>query len=167
MPLAVKEQNFSLAPIPHVDEQWLQALGTASDTRSFAQQDKVGFANELINELMAADRLIIALPMYNFTVPSMAKAWIDHVARAGVTFAYTEQGPKGLLKDKKVYLVTTMGGVHETCANDFLRPYIKLIMGFLGLADVEIITASGLNLGSEQREAELNATLEQITNLSK
>jgi FMN-dependent NADH-azoreductase len=104
--------------------------------------------------------------MYNFTVPSMLKAWIDHVARAGVTFAYTEQGPKGLLTGKKVYLVATMGGVHEAGVSDFIRPYMKLVMGFLGLADVEVITASGLNLGQEPKQAGLRSAREQIAGLT-
>jgi FMN-dependent NADH-azoreductase len=161
----VTERNFSQTPIPHLDEQWLQALHADADSRSTEQQAKVAFSDGLIDEVIAADTLIIALPMYNFTVPSMLKAWIDHVARAGVTFAYTEQGPKGLLKDKKVYLVASTGGVHEVGVSDFLRPYMKLVMGFIGLTDVEIITASGLNLGPEQREAGLNAARKQIASL--
>lgn len=164
--LTVKERNFSATPIPHLDGQWLQAIGTAEQARSSEQKAMVAFSDELIAEVMAADTLVIALPMYNFTVPSMLKAWIDHVARAGVTFAYTEQGPKGLLKDKKVYLVTTMGGKHEIGVSDFLRPYMKLIMGFLGLTDVEIITASGLNMGPEQREAGLSEGRAQIADIS-
>lgn len=164
--LTVKERNFSATPIPHVDGQWLQAIGTAEQARSSEQKAMVAFSDELIAELVVADTLIIALPMYNFTVPYMLKAWIDHVARAGVTFAYTEQGPKGLLKDKKVYLVTTMGGKHEIGVSDFLRPYMKLIMGFIGLTDVEIITASGLNMGPEQREAGLGAGRAQIADIT-
>jgi len=164
--LSVSERNFSQTPIPHVDEQWLQALSTAEQERSPEQQVKVAFSDELIAEVMAADTLIIALPMYNFTVPSMLKAWIDHVARAGVTFAYTQQGPKGLLKDKKVYLVASMGGEHEAGVSDYIRPYMKLIMGFLGLTDVEIITASGLNLGPQQRAAGLDAARSEIQKLT-
>lgn len=164
--LTVKERNFSQTPIPHVDDLWLQALVTPEEARTAEQMAKVAFSDELIAELVAADTLIIALPMYNFTVPSMLKAWIDHVARAGVTFAYTEQGPKGLLANKKVYLVTTMGGNHEAGVSDFIRPYMKLVMGFLGLTDVEIITAGGLNLGPEHKDAALRAAREQIADLT-
>ncbi len=164
--LKIIERNFSLVPIPHVDEQWLGALSTPQEDRSPQQQAMVAFSDALIAEVMEADTLIIALPMYNFTVPSMLKAWIDHVARAGVTFAYTEQGPKGLLAGKKVYLVTTMGGVHEAGVSDFIRPYMKLVMGFLGLTDVEVITASGLNLGPEAKQAGLVAAREQIAGLT-
>jgi FMN-dependent NADH-azoreductase len=104
--------------------------------------------------------------MYNFTVPSMLKAWIDHIARAGVTFAYTEQGPKGLLKNKKVYLVSAMGGVHDTAATDFLRPYMKLIMGFIGLDDVEIINAGALGMGEGLRAESLAAAQIKIQTLT-
>jgi FMN-dependent NADH-azoreductase len=164
--VAINERNFSETPIPHLDEQWIQALSTSEDERTSEQKEKVAFSDSLIAEVMAADTLIIALPMYNFTVPSMLKAWVDHIARAGVTFAYTEQGPKGLLKGKKVYLVATMGGKHEIGVSDFLRPYMKLIMGFIGLTDVEIITASGLNMGAEPREAGLNAAREEIRQIA-
>ncbi len=164
--VTVNERSFSETPIPHLDEQWIQALSTQEKERTLQQKEKVAFSDELIAEVMDADTLVIALPMYNFTVPSMLKAWVDHIARAGVTFAYTEQGPKGLLKDKKVYLVATMGGQHEIGVSDFLRPYMKLIMGFIGLTDVEIITASGLNMGPEPREAGLKAAREEIKQIA-
>lgn len=162
----VIERDFSKQAIPHLDGEWLKAIGTLSEQRSTEQQEKVAFSDSLISEIQAADILVIGLPMYNFTVPSMLKAWIDHIARAGVTFAYTEQGPKGLLTNKKVYLVAAMGGLHDTAATDFLRPYMTLIMGFIGLGDVEIITAGGLNMGEEPRIAGLAAAQVKIQALA-
>lgn len=159
-------RDFAEQAIPHLDGAWLTALGTSVDERSEEQQAMVAYSDRLIAEVQAADTLVIALPMYNFTVPSMLKAWIDHIARAGVTFAYSETGPKGLLKDKKVYLVTAMGGVHDTPATDFLRPYMKLIMGFVGLDDIEVITASGLNMGEEARSAGIANAKHQIAALA-
>lgn len=163
--LNVVERDFAAQPIPHLDGEWLQALSTPAEDRTDEQQAKVSFSDTLIEEVQLANTLIIGLPMYNFTVPSMLKAWVDHIARAGVTFAYTEQGPKGLLQDKKVYLVAAMGGIHDTPATDFLRPYMKLIMGFIGLTDIEIITANGLNMGDERRDEGLSAARKQIKEL--
>lgn len=161
--LELTERDFSQQPIPHVDGEWLQALMTPEADRSDAQQQKVNFSDQLIAELQAADVIVIGLPMYNFSVPSMLKAWNDHVARAGVTFKYTDSGAVGLLTDKQVYLVAAMGGVHQVGESDFLRPYMKQFLGFLGLTDISFITASGLNLGDEPR-AEGIASAEQEIN---
>ena len=162
----VIERDFSKQAIPHLDGQWLEAISTPAAQRSAEQQEKVAFSDSLIAQVQTADILVIGLPMYNFTVPSMLKAWIDHIARAGVTFAYTEQGPKGLLKNKKVYLVSAMCGVHDTAATDFLRPYMKLIMSFIGLDDVEIINAGGLSMGEEFRAKSLAAAQMKIQTLA-
>lgn len=159
---SVIERNFQQQAVPHVDGAWLQALMTAKEDRDAEQQQQVEYSDELIAEVMAADVLILALPMYNFTVPSMLKAWIDHIARAGVTFKYTDKGAEGLLKDKKVYFVTAMGGVHEAGVSDFLRPYMKMIMAFLGIEDVEFITADGLNMGEERRALGLTTARKEL-----
>lgn len=163
--LDVTERNFAAQSIPHLDGPWLAALSAAEADRSSEQQAKVAFSDQLIAELHAADTLVIALPMYNFSLPSMLKAWIDHIARAGVTFKYTEQGSVGLLEGKKVYLVTAMGGIHETAATDFLRPYMEHILAFVGLSDVEFITANGLNMGPERREEGLANARSEIANV--
>lgn len=149
--LHVSERDFGTEPVPHVDSDWLQALMTPEAERSADQQRKVDYSDSLIAELQAADILVIGLPMYNFSVPSMLKAWNDHVARAGVTFKYTDSGAVGLLRDKKVYLVAAMGGIHEVGESDFLRPYMKQFLGLLGLDDITFITASGLNMGEQPR----------------
>lgn len=151
-PLKVVDRDFRQTAIPHLDSERLTALMTDQADRTPEQQAAVDFSDSLIAEVEAADVLIIALPMYNFSVPSMFKAWFDHIARAGVTFAYTEQGPKGLLKGKKAYLVSAMGGVHEIGQSDFLRPYVELLMKFIGIEDLEFVTASGLNMGEEARD---------------
>jgi len=164
-PLQVVERNFTDEPIPHLDAAWLGAVSTAEAERSSEQQKKAAFSDRLIDELMAADTLVIGLPMYNFSVPSMLKAWVDHIARAGVTFKYTESGAVGLLQDKRVYLVTAMGGIHEAGATDFLRPYMQQIMAFIGLSDVHFITADGLNMGPERREQGLARASKQIVDI--
>lgn len=164
-PRKVTERNFADQPIPHLDAQWLAALTTKEAERSTAQQEKAAYSDGLIDEVLAADILVIGLPMYNFSVPSMLKAWVDHIARAGVTFKYTDSGPVGLLWDKRVYLVSAMGGLHEAGATDFLRPYMKQIMAFIGLDDVHFITADGLNMGPESRERGLSKARSQMKEL--
>ncbi len=165
--LDIRQRDFSVEPIPHVDGPWLQALMTPEADRSDSQQQKVDFSDALIAELKAADILIIGLPMYNFSVPSMLKAWNDHVARAGSTFKYTDTGPVGLLENKQVFLVSAMGGVHEIGESDYLRPYMQQFLGLMGLTDISFITAAGLNMGEEPRaagiaraEAEIDAAVQ-------
>ncbi|MDT8428740.1 MAG: NAD(P)H-dependent oxidoreductase [Pseudomonadales bacterium] len=155
--LDVVERDLALTAIPHLDPAWIQALTTQKQERTAEQVAMVQFSDTLIAEVQAADILLIAAPMYNFTVPSTLKAWIDHIARAGVTFKYTEYGPVGLLENKKVFLIVTSGGQHEEGVTDFVRPYLKTALGLLGLKDIEIISASGLNLGAGPRA---NALLE-------
>lgn len=104
--------------------------------------------------------------MYNFTIPSMLKAWVDHVARAGVTFQYTDTGPVGLLSGKKAYLVGALGGKHEAGGGDFMRPYMKLILNFVGITDIEFISADGLRMGDEPRAAGLAAAREAISQIA-
>lgn len=162
--LLVSERNFSTTPIPHYDGEWLQAVMTPEADRSDVQQGKARFSDELIAELQAAEIIVIGLPMYNFSLPSMLKAWNDHVARAGATFKYTESGPVGLLGKKKVYLVTAMGGQHEAGGSDFLRPYMQHFLGFLGLDDISFITADGLSMGDEARAAGLSRAETEINN---
>ncbi len=160
--LSIVDRDFRQTPIPHLDGERLTALMTNENERTPEQQSMVEYADSLIAEVKEADVLIIALPMYNFSVPSMFKAWFDHVARAGVTFAYTEQGPKGLLEGKKAYLVSAMGGVHEVGQSDFLRPYVELLMKFIGIDDLEFVTASGLNMGEEARTNGLDEAQKDI-----
>ncbi len=163
--LDIVDRDFRESPVPHLDAERLQALSTAKEERSAKQAALVAYSDSLIEEVQKADVLLIALPMYNFSVPSMFKAWFDHVARAGVTFAYTDQGPKGLLTGKKAYLVSAMGGNHEPGQTDFMRPYVKLLMNFIGIEDLEFVTARGLNMGDDAREhgiAEARADIERL-----
>ncbi len=148
----ITTRKFSEEEIPHLDGSRLAALMTAEEDRSEVQQQAVEYSDNLIHELKQADVIVIGLPMYNFGVPSMLKAWFDHVARAGVTFQYTSSGSEGLLKNKKVYLVTTRGGIHKDQATDLQVPFVKTFLNFLGLDDVEVIYAEGLNMGGDSRD---------------
>ena len=161
----VRVRDFSQNPVPYFDGAWLQALSTPAEQRTPEQQRQAAWSDAAIAELQEADTVVIGAPMYNFAVPAMLKSWTDHVARAGVTFKYTEQGAVGLLQNKKVYVVVSTGGLHTEGVTDFMRPYLRTILGFLGLTDISIIVADGLNMGDELRSkglAKARATIDAL-----
>jgi FMN-dependent NADH-azoreductase len=138
--------------LDHFNANTLTALMTPPDARSLEQANAVSSADALIAEVEAADTIVIAAPMYNFTISSTLKAWIDHIARAGRTFRYTASGPEGLLKGKKVFIASSRGGFYAAGpgkAMDFQEPYMRAVLGFLGLDDVTFIHAEGQNVSSE------------------
>src|ERR1700738_2139907 len=145
----------ALAPhtMPHLDGETFAAMGTDAGELNGRQKELVALSDELIAELEVADTIMLAVPMYNFSIPSTLKAWIDHVARAGRTFRYTAAGPEGLLKGKKVFVVTGRGGVYSGDSParglDFQEPYLRAILGFLGLSDVTFIHIEGLAISPE------------------
>ena len=151
--LEVTLRDFSQAPVPYFDNAWLQALMTPVDQRNAEQVRQASYSDVLIEEVQDADVLVIGVPMYNFMIPAMLKSWTDHIARAGVTFKYTASGSLGLLENKKVYLVLSSGGKHEEGVTDFIRPFMRVFLGFLGIKNVEFIVADGLNMGEEPRNA--------------
>ena len=116
----------------------------------------------LIAELQAADVVVLGVPMYNFGVPASLKNWIDAIARAGVTFRYSEKGPEGLLKGKKVYVALTRGGRYRNTPADTQVPYLKMVFGFLGLTDVAFVYAEGLNLGPDAEQMAINSAYQEI-----
>ena len=147
-------------------EAVLTALFTPDAQRTPAQAARVALDDALIAELQAHDILVLGVPMYNFGVPSQLKNWIDAVARNGVTFRYTEQGPEGLLKGKTVYVAFARGGRYRDTPADSQTPYLKTVLGFLGLTDVHFVYAEGLNMGAESAargfaaaQADLDAAL--------
>ncbi len=125
-----------------VNEAWVEANFTALDARSDAQAAELSASDTLVQELEAADVIVIGAPIYNFNIPGVLKAWIDMVARAQVTFRYGANGPEGLLKNKKAYVVMASGGVVMGSAMDFATPYLRHILGFIGIQDVEFISAA-------------------------
>ena len=163
---SLKVRNFAEEAIPHLDAGYLQALSTEAAERSAEQQQLVDFSDSLINELMDADVLVLGLPMYNFGVPSMLKAWIDHVARAQVTFRYTENGPEGLLKGKKAYVLASRGGLYAGTPADSQTPFITNFLAFIGITDVNFVYAEGLNMGDEPRAAAMDKAGAEIQALA-
>ncbi|MER2492602.1 FMN-dependent NADH-azoreductase [Catenovulum sediminis] len=151
--LDVVTRRFSQDPVPHLDAAWIQALSTEDSQRTAEQAKKVAYSDKLIGEVKNADILVIALPMYNFNVPSMLKAWFDHIARAGVTFKYTEQGPIGLLDDKPVYLVTTRGGIHKNQPQDTEVSFVKTFLNFIGLKNISVVYAEALAMSGHKEQA--------------
>lgn len=147
----VTERDLAANPVPHLDLTRLQANLTAPEQRTAEQQALATLADELIGELQTHDVLLLSVPMYNFGIPSTLKAWIDHVARAGVTFRYTAAGPEGLLKNKKAYVMAARGGAYQGTAADTQTPYLKTFLGFVGIDDVTFIYAEKLNMNADQQ----------------
>ena len=143
------QRDLSRNPHPILDEVALGALFTPADQRTPEQSARVALDDALIDEVRAADVLVLGVPMYNFGVPVQLKSWIDAIARAGATFRYTEKGPEGLLKGKKVYVGLARGGRYRDTPLDSQVPYLKTVLGFLGMTDVQFVYAEGLNMGEE------------------
>ncbi|WP_455366555.1 FMN-dependent NADH-azoreductase [Kaarinaea lacus] len=143
--LQVISRDLAREPLPYIDEQWIGANFTPAEQRSQLQEAALLQSDRLVQELQEADILVLGVPMYNFNVPAALKAWIDLVARAGLTFRYTENGPQGLLKNKKAYLLLATGGTPIGSAIDFASDYLRHVLGFLGIDDVELISAQRLN----------------------
>jgi FMN-dependent NADH-azoreductase len=158
----VTVRDLSRTPHPALDEAALGALFTPADKRTPEQASRVALDDALIAELKAADVIVLGVPMYNFGVSAQLKNWIDAVARAGVTFKYTESGPVGLVQGKKVYVTLTRGGLYRNTPADTQVPYLKTFLGFIGLTDVEFIYAEGLAMGPEAEQKALASAQSQI-----
>lgn len=159
-------RDLGADPHPMLDAAALGALFTPAEQRTPDQAARVALDDALIAEVKAADVLVLGVPMYNFGIPAQLKNWLDAITRAGVTFRYTESGPEGFLTGRKVYVALARGGRYRGTANDTQTPYLKLILGFLGMTDVHFIYAEGLNMGPEatqqgfaEAEADMAAAL--------
>ena len=161
----VTVRDLGLNPHAPMDEAALGALFTPADQRSAEQAARVAANDALIDELQAHDVLVIATPMINFGVPTQLKNWIDAVARAGTTFRYTASGPEGLVKGKKVYVVVAAGGMHRGQPSDGITPYLRTVLGFLGMTDVQFVYAEGLGMGPEAEAAGVANARQQIADL--
>lgn len=152
----VTVRDVATDPFPHLEEAKLQSLGTPPEKRTPEQQQAARHSDDAIAEVMAADVVVIGAPLYNFSIPSTLKAWIDHIARAGITFSYGANGPEGLIKGKKVYVAMSSGGIYSegpSAAYDFVAPYLKAVLGFLGMTDLTVVRAEGLAIPGVQDTA--------------
>ncbi|MGO9988774.1 MAG: FMN-dependent NADH-azoreductase [Steroidobacteraceae bacterium] len=152
--------------VPHLNAERFGAFITKPEERSTAQHAVVAFSDRLIEELKEADVIVLGLPMYNFGVPSQLKAYFDHVARAGITFKYTDQGPVGQLTGKKVYVFATRGGLYAGTPMDTQTSYVRDFLRFLGMTEVEFVYAEGLAISPQSKEAGLAKAVAEIARLA-
>ena len=164
----VVRRDLDADPIPHLDSRLLAAVRpdiAANATADVAAEKGAA----VVDEFLGADIVVIGAPMYNFTIASQLKAWLDRIIIAGKTFGYTEAGAKGLAGGKKVIIVSSRGGLYAPgmpqAANDFQETYLRAILGFIGIEDIEIVRAEGLAYGPEQREAAMRAALASVASV--
>jgi FMN-dependent NADH-azoreductase len=158
----VTVRDLGRDPLPLLDAAAVAALFTSADERTPEQAARVAQSDAIVAELQAADALVLGTPMYNLGIPVQLKSWIDAVSRAGVTFRYTATGPEGLVKGKKVYVALSRGGRYRDTALDTQTPYLKVLLGFLGMTEVQFIYGEGFAMGAEsvrQTEADVAAQI--------
>jgi FMN-dependent NADH-azoreductase len=142
----VKTTDLVKLNFPHLEEAHITSFFTPPDQHTGKDKEAIRHSDAAIKDIMEADILVIGAPMYNFSIHSSLKAWLDHIIRAGITFGYSEKGVEGLVKGKKVYLVISTGGVYSEGVmkpNDFVEPYLRTVFGFIGLTDVSVVRVEG------------------------
>lgn len=157
-------RDLSSEPVPHLTAERFQAFLSQPEARTDEQRALAEYSDALIEEIKSADTIVFAVPMYNFSVPSTLRAYFDHIARAGVTFRYTANGPEGLVKGKKAFVFITRGGVYPDAA-DTQTPYLRQFLGFIGITDVSFVYAQGLSMGDAVREKSLTEAHDAIGEL--
>lgn len=164
--LKIKQRDLAAEPVPHLDADRFGAFLTNADNRDSQQQRVVDYSDSLIEEVKQADIIVIGVPMYNFGIPSVLKAYFDHIARAGISFRYTENGPVGLLEDRPVYILAARGGIYAGTPNDSQTPFLRSFLGFLGLKDLHFVYAEGLNMGDDRKANALQQARRNIETLT-
>jgi len=159
-------RDLARDPLPHLDASRFLALIAKPEARTPEQAAVVAESDALIAEIRGADVLVLGLPMYNFGVPSQLKAYFDHIARAGVTFNYSANGPVGLIGDRKLYVVAARGGQFTDTPWDTQTGYVTQFFNFIGIRDIEFIYAEGLNISPELKQNSLAQAREQIERLA-
>lgn len=152
----VEEVDLNELNIPHLTPTILQSMFTPGDQLTAEAKESIRYSDEAVQQLMAADIIVIGAPFYNYTIPTTLKAWIDHITRAGVTFGYSANGPVGLVKGKKVYVAMASGGVYSegpSQGNDFVAPYLKAFLGALGMTDLTVFRAEGVKVQGVKEHA--------------
>lgn len=156
-------------PLPHIEPEFASGIYTPADARTSAQSKAVAVSDRTLDDLFAADHIILATGLINFGISSTLKSWVDHIARSGRTFSYGESGPKGLVTGKKAYLVLASGGVYSegpSAVYDFAIPYLKAVLGFIGMTDVEVIRVEGTGMGEDTIKAQLEKAAGTIETLA-
>ncbi|MGK9233795.1 FMN-dependent NADH-azoreductase [Inquilinus limosus] len=166
---AVVRRDLAAQPLPHIGEDFLAAQALPAEARSPAQQTALALSDTLVQELFAADVIVIASSMINFGPASTLKSWFDYLLRAGVTFRYGETGAEGLVTGKKVYLIQARGGVYSEGPSkpfDFQEPFLRHLLGFVGLTDVEAIAVEGVAFGPEAAEKAVAGALDRVSTIT-
>ncbi|PWC22380.1 FMN-dependent NADH-azoreductase [Brenneria roseae subsp. roseae] len=146
---SITVRDLAAQPIPVLDGELVGVLRPSDAPLTPRQQEALTLSDALIAELQAHDVIVIAAPMYNFNIPTQLKNYFDLIARAGVTFRYTEQGPEGLVKGKRAIVLTSRGGIHKGTPTDLLEPYLRVFLGFIGITDLEFVFAEGIAYGPD------------------
>lgn len=169
----VINRDLAAASLKPIDQTWIGSAYTPAEARTPEQVATLATSDTLIAEIEKADEIVIGVAMHNFSIPSVLKLWIDLVARSGKTFSYGSNGPEGLLKGKKATLLIASGGVYESgtpaAAFDFVAPYLRTVLGFIGITDVNVVTAAGtaqIMMGAVDREVFLKPTLDKVRELA-
>jgi FMN-dependent NADH-azoreductase len=163
----VIRRDLGTAPLPHLDAERFGAFVAKPESRTSVQQRVVAESDALIAELKAADTIVLGLPMYNFGLPTQLKAYFDHVARAGVTFKYTEKGPVGLLAGKRAYVFAARGGLYRGTPRDTQTPYVRDFLAFVGIEDVEFVYAEGLAISEASKAKSVAAARDALHALAQ
>src|SRR5258706_4676376 len=159
-------RNLAQNPPPHVGEAFVGGISTGPDQHTPEQTKALALSDVLIDELVVADIVVLAVPMHNFGPPSSVKAWIDHVVRVGRTVSYSQKGPEGALKGKRVILVLARGGIYSDGPAkplDFQEPYLRAILGFIGLTDIEVVHVEGVAMSAIGPEKAVAAAMARST----
>lgn len=156
-------RDLARDPLPHIGDDFVAATRSPNGPQTDEQRALLAQSDALVDELLAADLIVIAAPMINFTIPSNLKTWIDYVARAGRTFSYSEKGPQGLVTGKQVIIVAARGGIYPAGNTlDFQLPYLKGVLGFLGMTDVEVLEVEGTAYGPDAAEKAVAAATAKL-----
>ncbi|MBB4189988.1 FMN-dependent NADH-azoreductase [Rhizobium aethiopicum] len=165
----IVRRDLAATPLPHIDDLFTGAIRKPAEARTAEEIAAIKTSDELVAELFAADTIVISTGLINFNIYSSLKTWIDNVARAGVTFKYTESGPVGLVTGKKVYVVLASGGVYSqgpAAPLNHAVPYLKSVLGFLGITDIETIYVEGLAFGPEAAEKAIGAAKSRVEEIA-
>ena len=165
----VVERDLSAESLPFLTEAWIQASYTPPADRTEEQNEVLALSDRLIEEMLAADAIVLGVPMHNFSIPASLKAWIDLITRAGKSFSYGDTGPKGLIpSEKKVVLIVTRGGVYgEGSPADFQVPYLRHMLSFVGLTDVTVVEVDKQAFGGEAAQASIESAMEKLNALGE
>ncbi|WJV68802.1 FMN-dependent NADH-azoreductase [Pectobacteriaceae bacterium CE70] len=162
----ITERDLAAEPVPVLDGELVGAMRPSDKPLTPRQQEALTLSDALISELQAHDVIVMTAPMYNFNIPTQLKNYFDLIARAGVTFRYSENGVEGLVKGKRAVVLTSRGGIHKDAPSDLQTPYLRLFLGFIGITDIEFVFAEGFGYGPDVAQKALQDAKDQLSQLA-